>query len=136
MRSSLTEAEANFVRWARVARLATVDPAGMPHVVPVCPALDGDAVVFASDASAKLRNLEADPRCALVFDDYVEDWGHLRQVLVRGRAEILTEGPAWERGRALLEEKFPQYAPLAPITPGETRIVRVRIEQVASALGG
>jgi PPOX class probable F420-dependent enzyme len=118
-----------------VARLATVDPSGAPHVVPVCPVLDGDAVVFATDASAKLRNLEADPRCALVFDEYVEDWDHLRQVLVRGRAEILTEGPAWERGKAMLEEKFLQYEPMAPITPGRTRIVRVRIEQVAGGLG-
>ncbi len=136
MRSSLSEAEAAFVRWARVARLATVDPSGAPHVVPVCPVLDGDVVVFASDPTAKLRNLEADPRCALVFDDYVEDWAHLRGVMVRGRAEILTSGPDWDRGKALLEEKFPQYRPLAPITPGRTRIVRVRIEQVAGGLEG
>ncbi len=135
MRPSLTEAEATFLRWARVARLATVDPSGAPHVVPVCPVLDGDAVVFATDPSAKLRNLEAEPRCALVFDEYVEDWDHLRQVLVRGRAEILTEGPGWERGKALLEEKFRQYEPMAPITPGRTRIVRVRIEEVAGDLG-
>lgn len=132
MRRRLSEAETSYVRWARVARLATVDPTGAPHVVPVCPALDGDAVVLATDATAKLRNLESNPWCALVFDEYVEDWSLLRQVLMRGRAEILREGPEWERGKALLEEKFRQYEPMAPITPGETRIVRVRIERVAS----
>lgn len=133
MRGALTEAEAAFVRWARVARLATVDPSGSPHVVPICPVLDGDAVVFASDPSAKLRNLAADPRCALVFDEYVEDWSLLRQVVIRGRAEIASAGPAWERGKRLLEGKFPQYEPMAPITPGQTRVVRVRIEGVASS---
>jgi nitroimidazol reductase NimA-like FMN-containing flavoprotein (pyridoxamine 5'-phosphate oxidase superfamily) len=29
---------------ARVAHLATVDPTGRPHVVPVCFALDGDTL--------------------------------------------------------------------------------------------
>jgi len=132
VRDRLSEAEASYVRWCRVARLATVDPEGVPHVVPICPVLDGEAVVFATDATAKLRNLEANPACALVFDEYVEDWSLLRQVLIRGRAEILAEGPAWERGKALLEEKFRQYEPMAPITPGQTRIVRVRIDRVAS----
>jgi len=46
VRSDLTEAEASFIRWERVARLATVDAEGQPHVVPVCPVLDGDHLVF------------------------------------------------------------------------------------------
>jgi PPOX class probable F420-dependent enzyme len=132
VRSALGEAEAAFVRWERVARVATVGPDGAPHVVPVCPALDGDVLVFASDENAKLRNLRADPRCAAVFDDYVEDWNLNHQVQVRGTATVVEAGPEWDRGKALLDEKFRQYEPLFPITPGETRMVFVRIERVTS----
>ncbi|MFB3738960.1 MAG: pyridoxamine 5'-phosphate oxidase family protein [Candidatus Velamenicoccus archaeovorus] len=133
MRSALSDAERAVVRWARVARLATVGPDG-PHVVPVSPVLDGDIVVFATEiATAKVRNLEADPRVALVFDDYVEDWTALRQVMVTGRAELLRPGPEWERGRALLYERYRQYESEAPIGEDDTLIVRVPIERVASS---
>jgi PPOX class probable F420-dependent enzyme len=132
VRSSLTEAEAAFVRWQRVARFATVGPDGMPHVVPVCPVLDGDTILIASDENAKVRYLRADPRCAIAFDSYVEDWDHNLQVQVRGTATLHPDGPEWERGKALLDEKFRQYEPLFPITVGETLIVKVTIERVTS----
>lgn len=132
MRSSLSEAEASFIRWSRVARFASVGPDGVPHVVPVSPALDGDVVVFATEPTAKLGFLRADPRCAIVWDVYQDDWDLLRQVQIRGRAEIVTQGPVWERGKSLLDEKFPQYALTFPITPGHTVIVRVRAERVTS----
>jgi PPOX class probable F420-dependent enzyme len=132
MRSELTPAEASFVRWERVARVATRDPDGMPHVVPICPVLDGDTLVFASEANAKIANLRADPRCAVVFDDYVEDWNLNHQVQVRGTATIVEGGPEWERGKALLDEKYRQYEPLFPIEPGESLIVLVRIQRVTS----
>jgi len=132
VRTSLSEAEASFVRWERVARFATVDSDGAPHVVPVCPALDGDAIVFASEATVKLQHLRLDPRCAVVFDSYVEDWNLNRQVQVLGAATIVAEGAAWERGKALLDEKFRQYQPLYPIVAGQTSIVRVEIERVTS----
>jgi len=132
MRSSLTEAEASFIRWERVGRFASVDAEGMPHVVPICPVLDGDVLVFASDPNAKVRNLRADPRCAVVFDDYVEDWNLNRQIQVRGTATIVESGPEWERGKALLDQKFPQYEPLFPIARGESLMVFVAIERVTS----
>jgi PPOX class probable F420-dependent enzyme len=132
VRKALSEAEASFIRWERVARFATVDGDGAPHVVPVCPVLDGDKVVFASEDNAKIRNLRANPRCALVFDRYVEHWDLNRQVQVRGRARLFDDGPAWERGKRLLDEKYRQYEPLVPIEPGESVIVEVTIEQVTS----
>jgi len=132
MRSSLTEAEASFVRWERVGRFASVDAEGTPHVVPICPVLDGDVLVFASDPNAKVRNLRADPRCAVVFDDYVEDWNLNHQVQIRGTARIVEGGPDWERGKALLDEKYRQYEPLFPIARGESLMVFVGIERVTS----
>ena len=132
MRSQLTDAEASFVRWERVARFATRDPDGVPHVVPVCPVLDGEIVLFASDPTAKVRNLRADPRCALIFDDYVEDWNLNRQVQVRGSATIVADGPEWDRAKSLLDEKYRQYEPLFPIRPGESLMVVVKVERVTS----
>lgn len=134
MRSTLSDREREFVRWARVARLATVGPDGYPHVVPVCPVLDGDTVVFAAEErTAKLANIRSDPSVALVFDDYVEDWNLLRQVLIQGTARVIHAGPEWERGRHALNEWYRQYEPLSPITEGGTAIVRVSIERVASS---
>jgi PPOX class probable F420-dependent enzyme len=129
----LSDAQAWFVRFERVARLATVDERGQPYVVPICPALDGDEVVIATEESTKVRNLRANPRCAVLFDVYQEDWNGLRQVQVRGSAEILTEGPAWDRGKSLLDEKFPQYEPVAEIVPGRSLIVRIRVEDVTAS---
>ena len=53
---------------ARVARLATADAAGRPHIVPVTFAVDGDVVYTAVDAKPKqstalkrLANVAANP---------------------------------------------------------------------------
>ncbi len=111
---------------SRVARLATLDDTGHPHVVPVCYATDGRAYYSAIDAKPKrrpadrlrrVRNIRTNPRVALLFDHYEEDWRQLRWVLVQGQAELLSTGPEWEAARGLLEAKYPQYATL-PLPEG------------------
>ncbi|MBI2467515.1 MAG: TIGR03668 family PPOX class F420-dependent oxidoreductase [Candidatus Rokubacteria bacterium] len=111
---------------SRVARLATLDDTGHPHVVPVCYATDGRAYYSAIDAKPKrtpadrlkrVRNIRANRRVALLFDHYEEDWRQLRWVLVQGQAELLSAGPEWEAARDLLEAKYPQYATL-PLPEG------------------
>ena len=57
----------------------------------------------------RVRNIQTNPRVALVIDDYSEDWGKLGYVLVQGLASILTTGAERERAEALLREKYPQY---------------------------
>ena len=130
MRASLTEAEEAFVRWARVARLASTGADGSPHVVPVCPVLDRDGriLVCLERDSVKHRNVASDPRVALIFDEYREDWEANAGVLVSGRAGFL-EGDGWERARALLYEKFVQYEPLAAIE--DDPIVAITVEHAA-----
>lgn len=109
----------------RVARLATVDEAGYPHVVPVCYATDGQAYYSPLDAKPKkaplaqlkrVRNIRANPRVALLIDHYEEDWSRLRFVMVQGRAELLDGGAEWQTARSLLEAKYPQYRAL-PLPP-------------------
>ncbi len=134
MHVELTSAEREIVRWARVARLATVGDDGRPHVVPVSPVLDGDLLLFATDEeSAKVRNLRRNPHVTLVFDDYVEDWSRLRAVMIRGTARVLDHGPEWNRVRSLLYGKFQQYQAVAPIEPGRTVIVEVEIESISES---
>ena len=96
----LGEGERAFLDGQRVARLATVDAAGVPHVVPVCFAIEGDTAYIAIDRKPKsgkplkrLRNIAENPHVALTADHYDDDdWTRLRWVMVRGRAELLERG--------------------------------------------
>ena len=72
------------VRDARVARLATADPAGRPHLVPFCFVLEGDELLSAVDAKPKssrrlrrLENVRANPAVSVLVDHYEEDWSRL-----------------------------------------------------------
>lgn len=112
------QATAAFAAECRVARLATLDDVGYPHLVPVCYATDGRAYYSAIDAKPKrtpperlrrVRNIRANPRVALLIDHYEEDWQQLRYVMVQGRAELLPEGRERETARHLLTTKYPQY---------------------------
>jgi PPOX class probable F420-dependent enzyme len=129
---ALTRGQAEFIEGQRVAALATVHADGTPHVVPISTVLDVDRLIFATERETqKVHNLMGDPHVALAFDEYSEDWGALRQVVVFGRAMVIESGPEFERGRGLLYEKYEQYAALAPIEQGESVIVEIRIDRVS-----
>jgi len=131
-RTQLTPDERRMLDLARFARLATVSPSGAPHVVPVCPVLDGDRVIIASEDNIKVRNLRAEPRAALVFDDSPEDWLRIAMVMVQGSVEIVTaEDPRWLEWRQMLYAKYPQYQPLAEIEEASVMLV-LSIEGLAS----
>jgi PPOX class probable F420-dependent enzyme len=124
---SLREQEAHRrLSEARVARLATADADGRPHVVPICFALDGDSLYSAVDHKPKrgpdlrrIDNLRANPLASVLVDHYDEDWDRLWWVRADGTARILdTEDHQTreERSRAiaLLAEKYDQYVGRAP----------------------
>jgi PPOX class probable F420-dependent enzyme len=101
---------------ARVARLATTDPDGRPHLVPIVFALDGDTLYSAVDRkpkrSSKLRridNARARPDVTILVDHYEEDWNKLWWIRLRGVARVLDDGDERDRALALLQEKYPQY---------------------------
>ncbi len=107
-----------FLRQARVGRLATASADRRPHVVPVCYAFDGEAIVIALDDKPKRvaprdlrrsRNILANPRASLVVDQYSENWSHLLWVLVEGAARITDFGADHARAVELLRAKYPQY---------------------------
>jgi PPOX class probable F420-dependent enzyme len=101
---------------APVARLATVAPDGMPHLVPVVFALRDDVVYTAVDAKRKstprlrrLANIESNPHVSVLVDHYVDDWTQLWWVRVDGIAAIHRAGNALQAGCDLLRAKYPQY---------------------------
>ncbi len=105
-----------FLTAQPVGHLATADASGVPHVVPVCFALDGDAVVIVVDEKPKvttrlkrLRNIEHNPATALVVDVYDTDWSRLRWVMVRGPATIEAAGAESSESLEALRDKYPQY---------------------------
>ena len=81
-------------------RLATVDPTGMPHAVPLgwsynkaLDTIDVGGRDFAR--TAKFRYARANPKVALVIDDVLPPW-QPRCVMIRGRAEALDDATGAE----------------------------------------
>ena len=92
-----SEAEREFLKSQRLARLATVGPSGWPHVVPVMYKLTDDGAFEFDADGVKLRNITAEPRAALVVDGAPK-----RGISVQGRAEIIGH----ERARLTPAHKF------------------------------
>jgi len=127
------EARSRFAT-SPVARLATADVAGRPHLVPVVFAVAGDTVYSAVDhkpkrstALRRLANVAANPRVALLVDHYEDDWRALWWVRADGRARVITDPEAWHDAIAALARKYPRYASEPPSGPAvEIRVHRWR----------
>lgn len=137
----MTEWEREFVTYQRVARLATVDEQGRPHVVPIVYAFGGQRLYTPIDEKPKrvgayrlkrVRNVQSNPHVAVIVDLYSDAWAHLAWVQIRGTAALQEPSPddvAWQTGVDLLHEKYPQYADM-PLT--ERPILVITPEHVAS----
>jgi len=99
-----------------VARLATTDPDGTPHLVPIVFAFEDGTLYTAVDRKPKrsqrlrrIENARARPDVTILIDHYEEDWNRLWWIRLRGRARVLDDGDERGRALALLREKYPQY---------------------------
>jgi PPOX class probable F420-dependent enzyme len=117
---------------ASVARLATTDPDGRPHLVPIVFALAGGTLYTAVDAKPKrsrrlqrIENARERPDVTLLVDEYEDDWSRLWWVRLRGRARVLESGEEAERGLALLREKYAQYRQ----TPARLPVLAIDVEE-------
>ena len=110
------EARARFAG-ARVARLATADAAGRPHLVTIAFAVAGDTIYSAVDAKPKrtralrrLANVRANPAVSVLVDHWdEEDWSRLWWVRADGQGRVLA--PTDEEARRaveLLRERYPR----------------------------
>jgi PPOX class probable F420-dependent enzyme len=134
--SPFTPAERAFIDSHRVARLATSDLHGAPHVIPIVYACVGDAVYFIVDDKPKrthsglkrLRNIEQNPRVALLIDDYDEDWTSLAYLLIHGRAAVVADRADYALVLYALRERYAQYR-LMPLAFDSHPMVRITREQ-------
>ena len=99
----IPSAAEEFIKRARVARLATIDSEFKPHVVPVVFVFDGKHFFIPIDQKRKtakpeklkrIKNVHDNPNAALLIDEYSEDWTRLAFVMIQGKASIAskTEG--------------------------------------------
>jgi PPOX class probable F420-dependent enzyme len=109
---------------SRVARLATTDPDGRPHLVPIVFALEGSTLYTAVDRKPKrsqvlrrIENARARPDVTILVDHYEDDWRRLWWVRLRGRARVLDDGDEREHALALLAAKYAQYRDEPPAGP-------------------
>jgi hypothetical protein len=82
MRLTISPAVRKRLKEARVARLATTNRKGQPHVVPICYVFDGALFYTAIDRKPKrvraerltrVRNITTTGQAALLIDEYSED---------------------------------------------------------------
>jgi PPOX class probable F420-dependent enzyme len=109
---------------ARVAHLATTDPDGRPHLVPITFAFADDTLYTAVDAKPKrsrtlrrIENARRRPHVTVLVDHFDEDWTKLWWVRARGRARVLDGGAEADRALALLVERYDQYREDPPTVP-------------------
>ncbi len=139
------DAEARaFAEGRRIAHLATADASGTPHVIPICYTLLGPHFYFVVDEKPKrrrglkrLRNIAENPRAALVFDEYAEDWSRLAYLLVQGRAVLVTDRDEYASALESLRRRYPQYRsmglhfdqhPMVRITPEHLHLWRASVQ--------
>ncbi len=107
-----------------VARLATLDADGRPHVVPIVFVLIEDTLYSAVDAKPKrsrtlrrMENARERPDVAVLVDHYEDDWTELWWVRLRGRARVLDGGDEAARALTALRSKYEQYREVPPGLP-------------------
>jgi PPOX class probable F420-dependent enzyme len=108
---------------ARVARLASIDVHGRPHLVPIVFALAGETIYSVVDAKPKrttalrrLENVKVNPAVSLLADHYDEDWQQLWWARADGSARVLERAePEARQAVGLLAERYPQQRAVGPV---------------------
>jgi PPOX class probable F420-dependent enzyme len=111
---------------ARVARLATADAAGKPHLVPIVFVVVHDTIYTAVDAKPKrttalrrLANVGANPAASVLVDHYDDaDWNNLWWVRADGTGRALDAAePEARHAIELLTKRYPQHRADRPQGP-------------------
>lgn len=115
---NLSEEQRAFLDAHRVARLATADRSGVPHAIPLCYARIDDRLYFVCDEKPKrlgptrlkrLANIAANPRVALLVDDYSDDWTRLAYLLLHLDAAVVTDTGEYAAALAALRARYAPY---------------------------
>jgi PPOX class probable F420-dependent enzyme len=123
---------------SKIARLATVDEGGRPHIVPFVFAIEQNTVYFAVDAKPKttrnlkrLQNIAANPAVAVLADHYEDDWNKLWWVRADGTARVVTDAVETKRAIDLLADRYEQYRQARPAGP----VVAIHIDRLTGWSG-
>ena len=109
---------------AKVARLATVDAGGQPHLVPIVFALARETIYSVVDDKPKrttdlrrLQNVTSNPLVSVLVDHYDDaDWSALWWVRADGVARVLGDAdPEARHAVRLLAERYPQQRQTGPV---------------------
>jgi PPOX class probable F420-dependent enzyme len=109
---------------ARVARLATIDADGHPHLVPIVFAVQDDTVYSVVDDKPKrtvelrrLQNARSNPFVSVLADHYEDaDWSALWWVRGDGVARVLdSDQPEALTAVKLLGERYPQQRAMGSV---------------------
>ncbi len=126
------DAQAQF-RQATKYWLATINPNGKPHVMPIVSVWEDDCVYFTSSPTAqKAKNIAQNPHCVITADDNTLD------VIIEGDAHKVIDGDTLERVKTLYAAKYdwpisvegtaytaPYAAPSAGLPPYELYEIRL-----------
>jgi PPOX class probable F420-dependent enzyme len=121
------EEQRDFLRAARTMTIVSNGKDGFPHPMPMWFTVDDDGTVRMTTfkRSQKVRNLERDPRVALLVESG-EEYAQLKGVVLYGKAELVDEPelirdtlmrasgagePDSEEGRKLMEAVFAKQVP-------------------------
>lgn len=89
----------HFLNLPLIARLATSDEQGQPHVVPVWFGWDGKTLWISSYSNTrKVKDLQQNPRISVVID--IEENHETKAVVLEGSAELI------EQPRDFLKQQF------------------------------
>ncbi|HKT04481.1 MAG TPA: PPOX class F420-dependent oxidoreductase [Rugosimonospora sp.] len=128
---------ATFLQQQRVATLATIGPAGRPHLVAMWYAVIDGVLWFETKAkSQKAANLRRDDRVTVMVEAG-DTYDTLRGVALEGRAAVVDDPDAlfavgvnvWERYNGPYDE---EVRPLVDMMMNKRVAVRVDVERVRS----
>ena len=133
-RIQLTEEEQReLIETARILQIASINPDGRPHLIPMWFVLDDEGVLAFTTygTSQKVRNLERDPRITALAETG-DAYDQLRGLSIDGRAEIVRDPRVTARVLQLVGARYgdrarPEHDPELPIPAAATRRVTVRI---------
>jgi PPOX class probable F420-dependent enzyme len=119
----LTDAERDeLIDAARVMQVASINPDGTPHLVPMWFARDDEGLlVFTTyGKSQKILNLQRDPRVTILMETGTA-YNELRGVSIDARAEVVSEPAVTARTLAIVGAKYADRPrPPRPVEPPES----------------
>jgi PPOX class probable F420-dependent enzyme len=134
----MTDAErAVFIEQQRTATMATLGPAGLPHLVAMWYAIiDGQIWFETKLKSQKIQNLRRDDRISCLIEDGLT-YDTLRGLSLEGRGVIIDDpGALWKVGVSVFERYMGPYSgemrPVVEVMLHKRVAVRVDVERVRS----